>query len=273
MAQKSNPNSFQKNSKNSTLFSSSFHKSEYSVLLKEYFVISTNLIAFFEKNNCIVKDCFFSLNNERSFTTLFLSFLILRRSKKIRKVESTVDRQQKTSFVVQKFLSILSKFGYISSKRLVLQNLNKVALKYQKTFFANEHFQIQKEFTPFRKEIYYIPGIFLFCLMNTTKNTSSLFSKFIARFFKIFHRTKNLNKFLFFLSKFVESIDLIGFKGQIKGLKIQISGRFKGEPRTKTRIFEKGRIPLQTISNTVSYSLTHVHTSYGVFGIKVWIFE
>jgi hypothetical protein len=109
--------------------------------------------------------------------------------------------------------------------------------------------------------------------MNTTKNTSSLLSKFIARFFKIFHRTKNLNKFLFFLSKFVESIDLIGFKDQIKGLKIQISGRFKGEPRTKTRIFEKGQIPLQTISNNISYSLTHVHTSYGVFGIKVWVFE
>jgi hypothetical protein len=273
MAQKSNPNSFQKNLKKPISFGSSFHQSEYSILLKEYFTVSTNLIAFFEKNNCIVKNCFFSLNNEKSFTTLFLSFLILRRSKKKRKIESTVDQQIKTSFVVQKFLSILSKFGYISSKRLVLQNLNKVALKYQKTFFANEHFQIQKEFMPFRKEIYYVPGIFLFCLMNTTKNTSSLLSKFIARFFKIFHRTKNLNKFLFFLSKFVESIDLIGFKDQIKGLKIQISGRFKGEPRTKTRIFEKGQIPLQTISNNISYSLTHVHTSYGVFGIKVWVFE
>ena len=273
MAQKSNPNSFQKNSKSPIFFGSSFHTSEYSFLLKEYLMISTNLITFFEKNNCIVKDCFFSLNNEKSFTTLFISFLILKRSKKSRKVESSVDQQTKISFVIQKFLRILSKFGYISSKRLVLQNLNKVALKYQKTFFSNEHFQIQKELAFFRKEIYYAPAIFLFCLMNTTKNTSLLLSKFVARFFKIFHRTKNLNRFLFFLSKFVESIDLIGFKGQIKGLKIQISGRFKGEPRTKTRIFEKGRIPLQTISNNINYSLTHVHTSYGVFGIKVWVFE
>jgi hypothetical protein len=274
MAQKSNPNSFNKPQKSNVFFGSSFHLSEYSSLLKEYFTISTNLVTFFEKNNCLVKDCFFSLNNEKSFVTLFISFLVLKRSQRTKQnsVVETVELNDISS-VAQKFFRILSKFGYISSKRLVLQNLNKVALKYQKTFFSNEHFQIKKELSFFSKEIYYESGIFLFCLMNTTKNTSALISKFIARFFKIFHRTKKLNKFLLFLSKFVYLVDSIGFKGQVKGLKIQISGRFKGVPRTKTRIFEKGRIPLQTISNNINYSLTHVHTSYGVFGIKVWIFE
>jgi hypothetical protein len=214
------------------------------------------------------------LNNNKSFTTLFISFLILKRPKRLAKRENIVlQKQSEIGTVAQKFLRILSKFGYISSKRLVLQNLNKVALKYQKTFFFNENIQIKKELAVFSKEIYYGPGIFLFCLMNTTKNTSSLVSKCVARFFKIFHRTKKLNKFLSFLSKFIESIDLVGFKGHVKGLKIQISGRFKGDPRTKTKIFEKGRIPLQTITNDINYSLTHVHTSYGVFGIKVWIFE
>jgi hypothetical protein len=274
MAQKSNPNSFHKTKKSTVFFGSSFHLSEYSSLLKEYLTISTNLITFFEKNSCLVKDCFFSLNNEKSFVTLFISFLVLKRQQKTK--QNTISVNSKLtdiSLVAQNFFRILSKFGYISSKRLILQNLNKVALKYQKTFFSNEHFQAKKELFFFSKEIYYESGIFLFCLMNTTKNTSSLISKFIAKFFKIFHRTKKLNKFLLFLSKFVEMTHIIGFKGQIKGLKIQISGRFKGVPRTKTRIFEKGRIPLQTISNNINYSLTHVHTSYGVFGIKVWIFE
>jgi hypothetical protein len=125
----------------------------------------------------------------------------------------------------------------------------------------------------FSKEIYFESGLFLFCLMNTTKNTSSLIAKFIARFFKIFHRTKKINKFLLFLGKFVENVGLTDFEGQVKGLKIQIVGRFRGAPRTRTKIFEKGRIPLQTVSNDINYSLTHVHTSFGVFGIKVWIFE
>jgi hypothetical protein len=140
MAQKVNPNSFQRNSKNSFFLGSSLHKSEYSFLLKEYLTVSTNLISFFEKNNCIVKDCFFSLNNNKSFTTLFISFLILKRPKRLAKRENIVlQKQSEIGTVAQKFLRILSKFGYISSKRLVLQNLNKVALKYQKTFFLFEY--------------------------------------------------------------------------------------------------------------------------------------
>ena len=247
--------------------------SEYSLLLKEYLTISTNLITLFEKKNCIVKDCFFSLNNEKSFVTLFISFLVLKRSSKSKHSTTFSNKKTEISYIANKFFRVLTKFGYISSKRLVLQNLNKVALKYQKSFFSNENLRIRKEFVIFNKEIYYESAIFLFCLLNTTKNTSLLVSKFIARFFKIFHRTRKMNKFLLFLAKFVENSGLTGFKGQVKGLKIQIVGRFRGVPRTTTRIFEKGRIPLQTVSSNISYSLTHVHTSYGVFGIKVWIFE
>jgi len=44
-------------------------------------------------------------------------------------------------------------------------------------------------------------------------------------------------------------------------------------PRTQTRLFEKGSIPLQTISTKINYSLTHINTSYGVFSVKVWVFE
>jgi hypothetical protein len=106
--------------------------------------------------------------------------------------------------------------------------------------------------------------------MNNKKKTSHLFSKFIAKFFKIFHRTRKINKFLRFLTLFVKNISLKELKNKhIKGLKIQIKGRFSGSSRSKVRIFEKGQIPLQTIKYNVIYSLTHVHTSYGVFGIKV----
>jgi len=76
------------------------------------------------------------------------------------------------------------------------------------------------------------------------------------------------------LSRFVENTDCTKFKdSRIKGLKIQIKGRFNGVPRTQTRLFEKGCIPLQTISSKINYSLTHINTSYGIFSVKVWIFE
>lgn len=223
-----------------------------------------------------MKDCFLIMNNEKSFLTVFINFLVLKRAQKSKYFlkSNTKNSNIGLKTVVQKFFNILSKFGYKTSKRLVLQNLNKVALKHQKTFFSNEHHRIKKELNFFSKEIYFDAGVFLFCLMNTTKNSSFLFAKFIGRFFKMFHRTKKINKFLLFLAKFVENIAHTRLKGShIKGLKIQIKGRFKGVPRSKIRVFEKGCIPLQTITNKINYSLFHVNTSYGVFGIKVWVFD
>lgn len=275
MGQKANPNSFQRSTKTAITFGSGHRMNEYSTLLKEYFSISFNIVALFEKNNCVVKDCFFTTQNEKAFITLFINFLVLKkRSSKNKRLSDLKKTDLEIPIIIQKVFFALTKFGYFSSKRLILQNLNKTALKYQKTFFSKEYVQIKKELNIFSKEIYFESGIFLFCLMNMTKNTSLLISKFIARFFKLFHRTKKINKFLLFLTKFVDNVDGLRFKGsRIKGLKIQIKGRFKGIPRTKIRLFQKGSIPLQTISNKIKYSLMHINTSYGVFGVKVWIFE
>lgn len=275
MGQKANPNSFQLSTKTAIVFGSGNNGNEYSTLLKDYLSVSRNIVTLFEKNNCIVKDCFVTSQNEKSFITLFINFLVLKKRAMKRKrsfeIKST---SHEVPLIIQKFFLTLSKFGYSSSKRLILQNLNKTALRHQKTTFSKEYSQIKEELSIFRKEIYFEGGLFLFCLMNTTRGTSSLISKFIARFFRIFHRSKKINKLLLFLTLFVEKVNGFRTEGRhVKGLKIQIKGRFKGASRTQVRIFEKGSIPLQTISSKIGYSLNHVNTSYGVFGIKVWVFE
>ena len=56
-------------------------------------------------------------------------------------------------------------------------------------------------------------------------------------------------------------------------IKIQIKGRFRGSSRTKIRVFEAGSIPLQTVNINIRYSQVHVTSSYGVFGVKVWVLE
>ena len=61
---------------------------------------------------------------------------------------------------------------------------------------------------------------------------------------------------------------------KITGFKIQIKGRLiKRQSRSQVRVYEKGTIPLQSVSAKINYSLTHVNTTYGIFGIKVWIFD
>ena len=61
--------------------------------------------------------------------------------------------------------------------------------------------------------------------------------------------------------------------GQVKGIKIQVSGRLNGAEIARTEWLRKGRVPLQTLRARVDYSHTTAQTKYGLLGIKVWIFE
>lgn len=275
MGQKSNPNSFQLSLKKSNNGGSFQNKIEYASLIKDKIFVSSNLIFFFEKRNCLLKDCTFLINNQKSLVTIFISFLIVKRLKKSRKKLKILKPNLSVSLLVKKIFKVLSFFGYLSSKRLVLQNLNKLAKNYQKSFFKKEHVKIEKSLALFKKEIFFQTGIFLFCLLKNTNNNAFLFSKYIGYFFRILHRTKKIDKFLLFLAKFVQNIDTenLSFR-KITGFKIQIKGRLiKRQSRSQVRVYEKGTIPLQSVSAKINYSLTHVNTTYGIFGIKVWIFD
>lgn len=276
MGQKSNPNSFVIKKKKTVIFGGTSYKGEYAALLKDHNSISSNLVFLFEKNKCFVKNCFLIRNNEKAFTTIFISFLVWKKRKTIKKnfKRNLTVTSKDSQVLTQSLFSALDKIGHTSSKRLIIQNLNKVSSNHQKKKFLKGHTEITKKLQNYRTEPYFNSGLALFCLMNTTKNNSLLFAKFIAKFFKIFHRTRKINKFLRFLLEFVDNISSEKSKNtRIKGLKISIKGRFSGAPRSKVRVFEKGQIPLQTFKHDINYALTHCHTSYGVFGIKVWIFE
>jgi len=123
MGQKSNPNSFQLSKKSNNIFFSAFNSLEYSNYLKDYLSISSNLINFFEKNKCIVKDCHIMLNNNKSFLTIFINFVVLTDISK-----KPNNNFLEVSFILKKFWSVLNRFGYSGSKRLILQNLNKLVL-------------------------------------------------------------------------------------------------------------------------------------------------
>jgi len=136
--------------------------------------------------------------------------------------------------------------------------------------------KIQENFKFFRNEVYFDSGNILFYLLCNTTNNANLFAKFIAFYFKKYHRSAKINKFFNYLQKFVVLIvckDDTKFNSLLEGIKIQIKGRFRGASRTKIRVFEAGSIPLQTICKNIRYSQVHVSSSYGVFGIKVWLLE
>jgi len=62
-------------------------------------------------------------------------------------------------------------------------------------------------------------------------------------------------------------------RAQIKGIKIQVSGRLNGAEIARTEWLRKGQVPLQTLRANVDYSYQTASTIYGLLGIKVWTFQ
>lgn len=57
------------------------------------------------------------------------------------------------------------------------------------------------------------------------------------------------------------------------GIKVAISGRLNGAEIARTEWYREGRVPLHTLRADIDYGLAEAHTTYGVIGVKVWIFK
>src|ERR1700727_1162634 len=57
------------------------------------------------------------------------------------------------------------------------------------------------------------------------------------------------------------------------GIKVRMSGRLNGSEIARTEWYREGRIPLHTFRADIDYGLSEAHTTYGVIGVKVWIFK
>lgn len=62
-------------------------------------------------------------------------------------------------------------------------------------------------------------------------------------------------------------------RGGAQGIRIQVSGRLGGAEIARTEWYREGRVPLHTLRADIDYSTCEAHTTYGVIGIKVWIFK
>lgn len=58
-----------------------------------------------------------------------------------------------------------------------------------------------------------------------------------------------------------------------KGIRIQVGGRLGGAEIARTEWYREGRVPLHTLRADIDYATYEAHTTYGVIGVKVWIFK
>ncbi|SHO44966.1 30S ribosomal protein S3 [Desulfopila aestuarii] len=59
----------------------------------------------------------------------------------------------------------------------------------------------------------------------------------------------------------------------VQGIKISCSGRLGGAEMSRCEWVREGRVPLHTLRADVDYALAEANTTYGIIGVKVWIFK
>lgn len=65
----------------------------------------------------------------------------------------------------------------------------------------------------------------------------------------------------------------VALKFGAKGIKISCSGRLGGAEMSRTEWYREGRVPLHTLRADLDYGFAEAKTTYGIIGVKVWIFK
>ena len=62
-------------------------------------------------------------------------------------------------------------------------------------------------------------------------------------------------------------------RANAQGIKVQVSGRLNGAEIGRSEWVREGRVPLQTLRADIDYATKEANTTYGILGIKVWVFN
>nr|QQY84730.1 ribosomal protein S3 [Chaetophora lobata] len=84
---------------------------------------------------------------------------------------------------------------------------------------------------------------------------------------------ENLEKRFSFRSTMKRASEQAMSTANVKGIKIQISGRLNGAEIARTEWLRDGVVPLQTLRANIDYSYKTAKTIYGILGVKVWLFK
>jgi len=58
-----------------------------------------------------------------------------------------------------------------------------------------------------------------------------------------------------------------------EGIKVKVAGRLNGAEIARSEWYLEGRVPLHTLRADIDYGVTQARTTYGIIGVKVWIFK
>jgi hypothetical protein len=228
-------------------------------------------VLLFKKNIIVTKKNLHIISNTL-FLDLELFFLTNKISKFRKKLNlNSLDLNKNTflNFIIKQFT--LFKINTITFDFKIINFKNKKAILFY--FFKKFKKVIPTLFN--RRFTLFIDFIKIFSLLSMGQISSKIFLLFLQKIFKNLTK-KQHSQFLSFL-KLCFKVLIYDFKKlqytttSIKGIKLIISGKLKGKPRSSSSLILVGNVSTQTFNSKIDYSKIHVYTLYGVFGIKIWI--
>jgi len=188
---------------------------------------------------------------------------------------------KKKIFINEKKLKTIFQSFSLFKKNLIIFKFNNLSVFLRKKrIFVAMYFFFKKEAAVMfpRRFNFFLEFLQLSILLIDNKITVNFFIKIFVEMFRILQKKRH-SKFLAFIdiyfkfltkSKRYNKFHDLNF---LAGIKIKISGKLKGKPRSShfTKVF--GAVPIQTLKAPIEYSKAHAFTIYGVFGIQLWIYR
>jgi small subunit ribosomal protein S3 len=219
----------------------------YSSLIEEDFFIRTKVNDFFKDYLTISKVEISRITQEeeaKDHVNITINALFPRAkemSKKVNKYfsESTEPNNAKNLNTINNSKGNLKKFTSLLLKRTIRNIIRFFQLKTKKNYYVNIKF-IKNPF-----------------------EDATLIGKYIA---------DQLEKRVPFRRAVKQSIKKVQ-RSNMKGIKVQVSGRLNGIDIARSEWKRDGRVPLHTLRAKIDYAYERAETIYGVIGIKVWLFS
>jgi len=173
--------------------------------------------------------------------------------------------------IIKKLICILKIYTFNKLNFFILfQNLNNKFTKKVKNIKQKLSLcHILKQLKIYKKQVFY-KNLLSVIYITLRKNVPSLLSEAIAYQLSLLKKKHN-----FFLTFITHALKLF-FNSNINclnGLKILISGRFNGVPRSQKKSIQLGKLPLNSLNTNINYYESIAYTINGTFGVKVWIFK
>ena len=212
------------------------------------------------------------LINKKKYSEKFLEpHRYLKLKKIIKSRENSVYLRRKTevnSNFVKRLLKTLTLFTNNKFHiKLILQHVNKgITIKLNK----KDKFKLRKKIILLRqysRQDFFKPGISTIVTFLIVNNSKVILVEYIAKYIK---KLKNHNFFFIFLKRMLNHFIILEFC-KIKGIKINIKGRFNGRPRARTRSIIAGDVAVQSFNKNVEYLQKTIYTKNGTFGVEIWV--